>query len=80
MYIYKTVDIYIYRITVITIYKIKSFYMFIVMLFCNCFSICLQYSRASLVCARYYADSDITRSVMDPDFLPPGEMPRVRIR
>ena len=22
---------------------------------------------------RYYADSDITRSVVDPDFLPPGE-------
>ena len=22
---------------------------------------------------RYYADSDITRSVMDPEFLPPGE-------
>ena len=22
---------------------------------------------------RYYADSDITRSVMDPNFLPPGE-------
>ena len=21
---------------------------------------------------RYYADSDITRSVVDPDFLPPG--------
>ena len=22
---------------------------------------------------RYYADSDITRSVVDPEFLPPGE-------
>ena len=22
---------------------------------------------------RYYTDSDITRSVVDPDFLPPGE-------
>ena len=22
---------------------------------------------------RYYADSDITRSAVDPDFLPPGE-------
>ena len=22
---------------------------------------------------RYYVDSDITRSVVDPDFLPPGE-------
>ena len=25
------------------------------------------------VTPRYYADSDITRSVVDPDFLPPGE-------
>ena len=24
---------------------------------------------------RYYADSDIRWSVVDPDFLPPGEMP-----
>ena len=24
---------------------------------------------------RYNADSDITRSVVDADFLPPGEMP-----
>ena len=25
---------------------------------------------------RYYKDSDITRSVVDPDFLPPGENPK----
>ena len=25
---------------------------------------------------RYYADSDITQSVVDPEFLPPGENPK----
>ena len=33
-----------------------------------------SYSRAPRYNApRYYADSDITRSVVDPEFLPPGE-------
>ena len=28
--------------------------------------------RKTTVAPRYYADSDITRSVVDPDFMPPG--------
>ena len=34
----------------------------------NTFTVAPRYNAP-----RYYADSDITRSVVDPDFLPPGE-------
>ena len=37
------------------------------------FSSCVLLDTTSTVVPCYYADSDITRPVVDPDFLPPGE-------
>ena len=80
VYIYIYIYIYIYMciyIYIIYIYVYISIYTYIyihiytyiyIYIYIYIYTVAPRYNAP-----RYYADSDITRSVVDPDFLPPGE-------
>ena len=66
---YAILNIYIY----VYIYIYKYIFMYV------CMYIYIYYIYTVVpryYAPRYYADSDITRSVVDPVFLPPGETPK----